>query len=74
MYSQRSCPHCSGGTQYYHPDKLAWGKIPNHMLHKVREPGGDIIFNAERLYTGYRDCAECNGRGYVYRLKESEVD
>jgi hypothetical protein len=69
MHDFVECQFCSGGTQYRHLDR-GWGKIPNHMLHKVREPGGDIIFNAEPLYTDIRDCTECTGRGVFLVLKE----
>jgi hypothetical protein len=66
MHKLEECQHCSGGTQYNYPG-VGWGKIPPHMLHKVREESGDIVFNAEPLFSGIRDCNECTGRGGVYR-------
>jgi hypothetical protein len=73
MHDTVECEYCSGGTQWRDPVK-GWGKIPKHMLHKVREEGGDIIFNADALVTDYRNCKQCNGRGVSWKLRESEVD
>jgi hypothetical protein len=60
------CTHCSGGTQWLHPE-TGWGKIPKHMLYKVFLPDEGDFETREPIHANIQHCPRCAGRGGTYR-------
>lgn len=63
---QVSCSHCSGGTQWLHPDH-GWGKIPRPLLFRRRGADGDFECG-EPIHANLRSCPYCTGFGAVNRV------